>query len=130
MYRWADHTGELELHVEAESVEAVFAEALAAFGELAEGEGGGEAASHAVALEAPDPATLLADWLSELVFLADVHGFVPEQARALRVSGSALRATVEGRRGNPSPLVKAVTYHGLELRREDDVWRARVVLDV
>lgn len=41
-----------------------------------------------------------------------------------------LRATVEGRRGDPPHLVKAATYHDLELAREGDRRRTRVVLDV
>ena len=130
MYRWVEHTGELELHVEAQSPEGVFAEALAAFAELVGDGPVGEPARYEIELEAADQATLLAEWLGELVYLAETQGLVPERVAGFDLEGTRLRATVEGRLGQPPHLVKAVTYHGLELVREGEGWRARVVLDV
>lgn len=129
-YRWADHTAEVELHIEAESLEEVFADALAAFAELVGDSAGGEAVHRDVEVSAQDLPTLLADWLGELLYLAETEGLVPERARSFELTGTTLRATVEGRRGEPSPIAKAVTYHGLELVEQNGVWRARVVLDV
>ena len=131
MYTWAEHTGELELHVEAASEEQVFRDAAAALSELVRSDDrAGEPARREIALEAHDPATLLADWLAELVFLADARGFVAEHVAALELGDGHLRAVVEGRIGEPAPLVKAVTYHGLRLDQEGEIWRACVVLDV
>ncbi len=130
MYRFVDHTGELELEVEAETAEEVFAEAATALAELLGGGGRGERATRQVEVEAHDWTTLLADWLSELVILADGEGFVAERVESLRLGRRRLRATVEGRLAQPSPLVKAVTYHGLELRRKDHGYHARIVFDV
>ncbi len=130
MYRWVEHTAELELRIEAPSEEGVFADGLAAYGELIGQEPGGEPASHEVAARAPDRATLLAEWIGELVFLAETESFIPERLTSFELGPDGLRATVEGRRGRPPHLVKAVTYHDLELRRDGDAWRARVVLDV
>jgi SHS2 domain-containing protein len=130
VYRWVDHTAELELEIEAPSEEAVFAEALAAFAELA-GEGNGDSASSAVEVEADDRPLLLVEWLSELVYLSEAEQLIPERVTSLELEDGRLRATVEGRRGRPRHLVKAVTLHGLELRRDNSGgWRARVVLDV
>jgi SHS2 domain-containing protein len=130
VYRWVEHTGELELHVEAPSPAGVFAAALAAFAELVGDGPPGDPARREIELEAPDQATLLAEWLCELVYLAETQGLVPERVAGFELAGTRLRATVEGRLGQPPHLVKAVTYHGLELVREGEGWRARVVLDV
>jgi SHS2 domain-containing protein len=129
MYRWVDHTAEVELHIEAESRAAVFADALAAFADLVSRDGEGEPAEHDVALEARDDASLLAAWLEELVFLAETDDFVPERAE-LELSNGRLSARVLGRRAAPAHLVKAVTYHGLEFAQREGMWRAQVVLDV
>ncbi|HEV8603374.1 MAG TPA: archease [Gaiellaceae bacterium] len=129
MYCWVDHTAELELHIEAETLRDVFAEALEAFAELV-GNSEGEPAVHELLLTAADRASLLVQWLEELVYLADTQAFVPWRATSLKVGRTELRARVEGVRGSPRPLVKAVTYHGLELARREGAWRARVVLDV
>lgn len=130
MYRFVEHTGELEIEFEAATEPAVFAEALAALHELL-GEGRGEAGERReIVLSAPDRSALLAEWLSELVFLAETEGFVPERVEQIELTERQLTATVAGRRGNPPHLVKAVTYHRLGLGPTDGGWAGRVVLDV
>ena len=128
MYRFVDHTAELELELEAESAEGALEEALRAFAELA-GPAEGEEIEHRVVVDASDFPTLLAGWLEELVFLAETESFVPERAD-LALDGLRLSAVVRGRRGEPRPLVKAVTLHRLRLRPENGIWRGRAVLDV
>ena len=130
VYRWVEHTAELELQIDAPSQEGLFVDALDAFGELVGGDPEGEPARHEVFVLSEDPAVLLAEWLEELVFLAETESFVPERLLALELDRGELRADVEGRRGRPSQLVKAVTYHGLTVEQRKDVWHARVVLDV
>jgi SHS2 domain-containing protein len=82
---------ELELEIGAPWEEGVFAEALAAFAELA-GEGSGPSVSRAVEVEADDGAMLLVEWLSELVYLCEVEQFVPR-----RISWSSATASCEPR---------------------------------
>lgn len=130
MYRWVEHTAEIELRIEAPTEEAILADALAAFSELVGGVEEGEPARHEVVVAGPDPAARLVEWLEELVFLAETEDFVPERATKLELRGGELRAEVDGRRDRPAHLVKAVTYHGLEVEERDDGWHARVVLDV
>jgi SHS2 domain-containing protein len=126
-YRWVDHTAEVELHVEAPTEAEVLQDALKAVAELLDG-GTGEPQTRYVRLEAPDRGALLVRWLEELVFLAETAGFIPEDAELTLNDG--LEATVRGRTAEPRPLVKAVTYHGLEFGPAGDGWQAKVVLDV
>src|SRR5687768_15846887 len=130
MYRWVDHTAEVELHIDAETREELFAEAMRALAELVSRDEEGERAEHDVAVEAGDDASLLVAWLEELVFLAETEDFVPELVERLELTDRRLSAHVSGRRGRPAHLVKAVTYHGLEFAQQGGLWRAKVVLDV
>ena len=130
MYRWVEHTAELELEIDAATEAEVFAEALAAFGELVGQEPGGEPARHEVEASGSDRGALLAAWLEELEFLAETEDFVPERLEELELAEGRLRAAVAGRRDRPPHLVKAVTYHGLALEPAGKGWRARMVLDV
>jgi SHS2 domain-containing protein len=131
MYRWVDHTGELELEIEAVSEADVFVDAAQALGELlGGGEPAGERARRSVQAQADDRATQLAHWLEELVYLAEVHGFLPERVAAVELAADRVAATVDGHVGSPPHLVKAVTYHGLSFARSGEGWRATVVLDV
>lgn len=129
-YTWIEHTAEVELAIEAASAAGVFVEATTALAELIARDPGGEAARREISLSAADRAALLADWLEELVFLADTEGFVPEGVASLELREDSVRGTVEGRIGRPAPLVKAVTYHRLEFAEDDGGARARLVLDV
>jgi SHS2 domain-containing protein len=131
VYRWIEHVAELELAIEAPTKAAVFAEAVAAFGELVGDEAGSGPAERQIELESDNDDDLLADWLDELVWLVDTEQFVPERLTELDLGAGRLRATVKGHRGNPRPIVKAATRHRLALERDaNGGWHARVVLDV
>jgi SHS2 domain-containing protein len=125
-----EHTGELELELEAAGEREVFEQGFEAMRELLAAEPAGPGAAHEIELRAPDRAALLADWLAELAFLSETEQFVPERLVSLELAGDALRARVEGIRGEPPHLVKGVTYHRLALEAADGGWRATVVLDV
>jgi SHS2 domain-containing protein len=130
MYRWVEHTGELEIEIGAASEREVFEEAFAAMRELLSAEVDEPVEPRSVRIEAGDRAALLADWLAELAFLAETEGLVPERLTSLELADGGLQAVIEGGRGDPPHLVKAATYHRLALQRSGSRWRATVVLDV
>jgi SHS2 domain-containing protein len=130
MYRWTDHTSEVELELRASSERGLFEAALEAFGELVAGDNGAHTERRQLVVAGGDRAALLVGWLDELTFLADTEGFVPERVTSFDLDGEGVRASVRGRVGEPRPLVKAVTLHRLLYAHDADGWRARVVLDV
>jgi SHS2 domain-containing protein len=78
-----------------------------------------------------DSETLLVNWLNELLYLAEVHGEQYSGFDISSISDTHLRARIcgssdaAGRR-----IIKAVTFHGLQLRQMPDGWEATVVVDV
>lgn len=128
MYRFVDHTAELEVEIEARSAEGVLDEALRAFGELV-GRGAGEVVERPVEVRARDLPALLAAWLEELLFLAETEDLLPEEAD-VALEDTHLTGVLRGRRGSPRPLVKGITLHRLRFERANGVWKGRVVLDV
>jgi SHS2 domain-containing protein len=135
VYRWTDHTAEVELEIEAPSEREVLADSIKALAELLgigiEGPPRmGEPEQRTLHLGARDRPTLLAAWLEELVFLAESEGFVATGIEQLALGNRELTATVVGIRDEPPPLVKAVTYHRLLFEPSERGYRARVVLDV
>jgi len=131
-HRWIEHTAELQLEIHARSEAGVFLQAVHALRELLDDEepAGGSRAERTVEAEATDRGALLAEWLAELVFLAEADGLVPDDVRDLVVGEDTVTGVVVGRIDEPRHLIKAVTYHDLELRRDRDGWRGNVVLDV
>jgi protein archease len=133
MYRWVDHTSEIELHVEGETEEEVLRDATRALAELLRGEGGegrGEPVRRELTVDADDRAQLLAAWLEELVFLAETEAVIPDRVTFETLDERGLRAHLDGHRGDPPHLVKAVTYHRLAFDRTPEGYIATVVLDV
>jgi SHS2 domain-containing protein len=129
-FRWIEHTGELELELEAASERGIFETGFHAMRELIQSNQWRERLEVPVALTGSDRAALLADWLGELAFLAETRGLVPERLASLTLADDGLWAVVQGSAGDPPHLVKGVTYHGLRFERTEDGWRARAVLDV
>ena len=131
-HRWIEHTAERLLELHARSEAAIFVQAVHALRELLEDDepAAGARAERTVEAEATDRGALLAEWLAELVFLAETEGLVPDEARNLVVGEDTVTAVIVGRLAEPRHLVKAVTYHDLELHRDREGWRGNVVLDV
>ena len=144
MYRWIDHTSEVEIAIEAGSEREVLEDALAALRDLL---GFGSAVAgpeqRTVTVSAPDRPALLAAWLEELVYLAESEGFVAlrverlvvgeelsPSARSSTIVDNLLCAVVAGVVDHPPPLVKAVTYHRLAFAPAGAGYVANVVLDV
>lgn len=131
MYRWLDHTSERELWIEDETPKAVLGEAAVALGDLLHEHPRGEPVSRRVSVSAGDLPALLADWLSELAYLAETDGFVPERVIEMQLADNSLDAVVTGQRTTPQTLVKGVTLHRLEFEQDEEAaWHARVILDV
>lgn len=99
----------------------------------------------AVSANADDLGGLLVAWLSELLYVHDAEGFVPgdfivwEVGEPPNVRAGAPRLKVSGSvRGRPigdwfeqtGPQIKAVTFHGLEVKQRRAHWEATAYLDV
>ena len=93
-HRFVEHVGEVELELEGSSEADLYVEALAAFRELVDSTTTqGAAFQREIVLPDAEPSLLLVDWLNELVFLAEVEGFVPERLERLEL-GQGLRSTL------------------------------------
>ena len=129
-YRWIEHTGELEVELQAPSERGVFEAGFEAMRELMSDDEVAQRLEIPVEVAGGDRAALLADWLGELAFLAETRGLVPDRLSMLELDDDGLRAMVQGWEGTPPQLVKGATYHRLRFERAGEGWRARVVLDV
>jgi SHS2 domain-containing protein len=132
-HAFAEHTGELELVIEAETLAGVFAEAAAALAEVMAGENSSAppGARDGVTLVARDRAALLVDWLNELIFRSERDKKVYDDVRIEALSENRLVAAIAGRALEELRLpVKAATLHGLDIRATAGGFTARIVLDV
>jgi len=78
---------------------------------------------------------LMVDWLSELLYLHDVENLLFKRFNVESVGEKGLKAIVEGESFQEGihvikTEVKAVTYHRIEVRKEEGRWRAQIILDL
>jgi len=71
------------------------------------------------------------NWLNELLYLQETQQETYSRFEILEISDTHLRARVHGRPHRPEgKLIKAVTFHGLEIRHSEDGLEATIVVDV
>ena len=139
-HRFEDHTGEVQLHIRADSLAEIYREAARAVAQLllnAVPAPPADAPAVVVELDARDPATLLVDWVNELIFRTEVEHTVFTEvdptvtAEAGTGASWHLKATL---RGLPDPplagQVKAATLHQARVDRTTGGYQANLILDV
>lgn len=138
-FTFFDHTGDIGVDVVASTLDALFADAAAAFLHSISDPAGVRADTRLqFDLASSDLDLLLMDWLSELLFRFETDGFLAARVEAQVTRDETswrLHAEAAGERGAASRLpikvlIKAVTYHALEVRRTPAGWSARVVFDI
>ena len=82
-----------------------------------------------------DYESLLVNWLNEVVYLFDSDRFAPKEFHVEAIEPTRLRAKVGGEPRDPQRhpwklIVKAVTYHKLEVAQRNGHWEAQVYLDI
>lgn len=132
-HRLIEHTAEIELFVEAPDLGALLEEAARALAEIMaeDATGAPDGAVEHVEIASRDRASLLADWLNELVYRADVHKRVYADVAIDRVDDTHIEATLRGRTPSaPRTAVKAATWHRLAVTDVPGGLHGVVVLDV
>jgi SHS2 domain-containing protein len=132
-HRLVEHTGELELRLEATDLASLLEEAALGLAEiLAEDAGGAPTREmERVELTAPDRESLLVDWIDELVYRGEINKCVYGNVHVERATDRHLEATLRGREpSSPRTAVKAATWHRLRVHETPAGLEATVVLDV
>ncbi len=137
MFRISGPDGDAWLEAEASGPGPLFEDLALGLYALSCGAAGiAPAESRRVSLSAESPQALAVAFLNELVFLMDTEGFVASSVKA-EVSlavGCAVGAELSGETGafarRKGILVKAATYHGMEIGEKDGSWKAKIMLDI
>jgi SHS2 domain-containing protein len=129
------HTSEAGLHLEASSLEELFLAGLEGIAQHLVPDILGNwspGVSVPVTLASVDQTALLIDFLSEALTLGHIQRAVFYSAPDLKVDGNSLTATLIG-----EPVerfdddIKAITYHGAEIRRnQDGSFETIVIFDI
>lgn len=135
-YEFLPHTADLRLRIEAPSLEELFEDGARAMRELLVGSSPVSPVQHVrISLRADTPDELLLGLLREVLYRFSAEGEAPShlvvsRASAVELEGALWVEALSVGRHLPQPEVKAVTRHGLEVRRSAERWMATVLLDV
>jgi len=129
-----EHTSELQLRLGAGSLADLLAEAGRALARLQLAESAAADRNgtwREIEVTASDPAALLAEWLNELIYLAETERWVATEFRFAAADERSLRVRARGVPvASPRGLVKAATLHRLRVAPVPGGYEGEVILDV
>lgn len=131
-----DHTADIGLIVYGEDLQTLFENAGEAFFHLiTDLKRVRVREERKVELKGESLERLMVDWLNELLYLYEVEGLLFKRFKVESVGENGLKATVRGERFQEGVHmihtgVKAVTHHQIQVKREGNVWRGQVILDL
>ena len=135
-FKVLDHTADIGIIVHGDDLKALFENAGKAFFHLmTDLRRVKPRVERQVNLRGESLDRLMVEWLSELLYLHDVENLLFRAFRVESVGEEGLRAIAKGEVFQDGTHlikteVKAVTYHQIEVRRENRGWRAQVILDL
>ncbi|GAB4166248.1 MAG: archease [Geothermobacteraceae bacterium] len=131
-HRLLEHTADIGIELEADSLAELLRQATLSFPELVDFESTGPLSCRSTGMTADSVEELLVNWYNELVFLLE-QGLVVVDAHILTCSNTKLEAELHCAPvapGRPLREIKAATWHQLEVTHTTEGWRARVYLDL
>lgn len=87
---------------------------------------------HEIEVHSLDVQALMVDFLSEALYLSDIHNEAYLAATVHAITQTSIKATIHGVKitGFDVVEIKAVTYHELEVKQVGNQWQAQIVFDI
>ncbi len=130
-----EHTADVGFRAWGTSLSELFANAARAMMDIATDAAVSQCEMLEVEISGADRESLLVNWLSEILYLFDAEVFAAAEFHVDEISDHRLRARLDGERRVPARhpwklIVKAVTYHQLQVVERDGGWQATVFVDI
>jgi SHS2 domain-containing protein len=128
------HTADIKIRVRAPTLEALFSETLNAMMHIIYGTDRGGCIHKEIRIESSGNESLLADFLSEVLFMSEVENLVFSGAD-IKINGLHLSAELTGEQFDPvrhsgGSEVKGISYSGLEITNDTNGYMLDIIFDV
>ena len=128
------HTADVKIRARAPTLEALFSETFKALMQVMYGATRSGGIRREIRIESPDNESLLADFLSEVLFVSEVEGLVFLLAR-ISINGTQLTAELTGEPFDPvrhsgGSEVKGISYSGLSITHDANGYMLDIIFDV
>ena len=133
-FKELEHTADVLMRVWAPTQDRLFSESASALFSVIFCNAQDKGVEIPFSVEADDPDSLLHDFLSELIYLADVEGAAFSHAE-VTIQGGSLDAVVHGEpfsqeRHAGGTEVKGISYSGMHIIHNDDHFAVDILFDV
>ena len=130
-YEILEHPADLKIRSYGKEMAEVFSNMLAGMSKSCRSELTKEKVNREIKIEAPDRESLLVNFLSEALSLADINKEVYLKAKFNQLKDNYLEAKLEGYKIKSKELeIKAVTWHDLKIEKKDNLLEATVLFDI
>jgi SHS2 domain-containing protein len=128
------HTADVKIRVHAPTLEALFSETFKALMQVMYGTNRSAGILREIRIESSDTESLLADFLSEVLFVSEVGSLVFSDA-CVSIDGLGLTAELTGEPFDPArhsggSEVKGISYSGLAITHEANGYMLDIIFDV
>lgn len=135
-YRIIDHTADLGIIVRGTDVGGLFINAARAMIDLmVKGELGDKRTLREVSVSSEDYPDLMVRWLGEVLYLFAGDKLIVDSIEIKELNPTQIKAALSVANFEPEHHrvlreIKAVTYHGISVRKANDAWEARIIFDI
>jgi SHS2 domain-containing protein len=128
------HTADIKIQARAPTLEAVFTDAFLALMQVVYGTDRNTGIIKEIRIESDNIESLLCDFLSEVLFIAEVEGLVFSQAE-ITIHNLHLAAILNGETFDPvrhssGTEVKGISYSGLIIQKDANGYMLDILFDV
>ncbi len=133
-YKILEHTADVRMIVQADSLEKLFSEAVYGMMKIIEPkvDNKKEVIERKISLEAVDTTALLIDFLNEVLLATYIHKEVYNEVIFKSLSERSLEAKLSGFIAKSlGEDIKAVTYHEADVKnKKDGTWETMLIFDI
>jgi SHS2 domain-containing protein len=142
-YKFLEHPAELKVQSFGKDLPELFINSALAMMDYIYGDGSKGTARRAlthtktITLKADNLESLLIDWLAEILYLSQVNksAYIDYHIKKFctgdrRVALPKIVAEIGAVKTAAKDEIKAVTYHELEIKQQNNMWQATVVYDI
>jgi len=133
-YRIIEHEADIGFEVYGKTLEEIYRNAAEALFSLIINFKDQVPSEKGKLIDLKDGDVLLISFLNELLYLWDTEGFIPKEfslkVNENRVTGNVIGGIFDPVRDVIVREVKAVTYHAFSISNEDDIYKARFIIDI
>ncbi len=135
-FRFIEHTADIGVEIYGKDLKELFENGARAFFDIITDIARVRPLNiESIEIKADDLKDLLIGWIDEFIFLFDTKHLLFSHYKIEKINEHSLIAIVKGEPLNLSRheirnVIKAVTYHHLEIQNRNGIWMARIIFDI